>query len=294
MKRIAVTGGSGSPERGIGAVVVRMLAEKGFEVVNLDILPPRQEIGEFRHVDLTNYGDAFACLHGCDTVVHLASNANPDFDHFTGAQRFHTNTLATYNVFQAAIELKMEKVVWASSETVLGFPYDTYVPDLLPTHDDDPAIPTGSYGMAKVVCEHLAEHLNRVHGMPFIGLRFSNIYYDTTADHPTAYANLPPFWATPARKKFNLWGYVDNRDIAQGIWKALETDIRGARNYTLAAADTNMPQSNRELLALAFPGKDIKLRPGTGDHDTLIGIDRARAELGYDPQYSWRDILGEP
>ncbi len=290
MKTIAVTGGSGSPERGIGAVIVKMLADKGYEVVNLDIAPPRQDVGSFRHVDLTHYGDTFACLHGCDAVVHLAANANPDFDHFTGAKRFHTNTLATYNVFQAAVALGMEKVVWASSETVLGFPYDKHVPDLLPTHDDEPAIPTGSYGISKAVCEEMAAHFFRLHGMPILGLRFSNIYYDIEG-HETGYDQLPPYWETPEEKKFNLWGYVDSRDIAQGIWLALQADIRSARNYTLAAADTNMKMTNEELLERCFPG--TKLRPGTGPHDTLIGIDRARDELGYQPQYSWRDILGE-
>lgn len=288
MKKIAVTGGSGSPERGIGATIVKTLAEQGYNPVNLDILPPRQDVGEFRHVDLTHYGDTFAALHGCDAVIHLAANARPDFDHFTGAQRFHTNTLAAYNVFQSAVAQNMEKVVWASSETVLGFPYDKFVPDLMPTHDDDPTIPTGSYGISKAVTENLAEHLNRVHGMPFIGLRFSNIYYDIPG-HETGYDQLPPAWDDPASKKFNLWGYVDHRDIAQGVIKALHSELKSARNYTLAAADTNMKLTNSELLDLCFPG--TKLRDGTGPHDTLIGIDRARAELGYDPQYSWRDYL---
>ncbi|HEY8594109.1 MAG TPA: NAD(P)-dependent oxidoreductase [Devosiaceae bacterium] len=289
MKTIAVTGGTGSRERGIGPVVLNALRERGYQVFNLDIAAPAPGAQDFRQVDLTRYGDTFAALSGADAVVHLAANANPDFDHFTGAQRFHTNTLSTYNVFQAAIAQGMQKVVWASSETVLGFPYDTYVPPELPTHDDDPAVPTGSYGISKAVCENLAEHLYRMHGMPIIGLRFSNIYYDIPG-HETGYDRLPAFWDRPADKKFNLWGYVDSRDIAQGVWRALESDIRAARNYTLAAADTNMPQTNQELLAECFAG--VKLRPGTGPHDTLIGIDRARKELGYTPQYSWRDILG--
>ena len=290
MKRIAVTGGSGSPERGIGAVIVRMLAEKGYEVVNLDIAPPRQDVGEYRRVDLTHYGGTFAALYGCDSVVHLAANANPDLDHFTGAQRFHTNTLAAYNVFQAAVAQGMKRVVWGSSETVLGYPYDKFVPETVPTHDDDPAIPTGSYGISKAVTENLAEHLHRVHGVDFIGLRFSNIYYDIPG-HDTGYDQLPPYWDKPEEKKFNLWGYVDSRDVAQGVLKALTSSVKGARNYTLAAADTNMKLTNTELLARCFPG--VKLKPGTGPHDTLIGIDRARDELGYAPQYSWRDILGE-
>lgn len=288
MKRIAVTGGSGSPERGIGAAIVRRLAEEGYEVVNLDIAPPRQDIGAFRHVDLTHYGNTYAALSGCDALVHLAANANPDFDHFTGAQRFHTNTLAAYNAFQAAIAHGMEKVVWASSETVLGFPYDKVIPPLVPTHDDDPPIPTGSYGMSKVVTETLCEHMNRVHGMPFIGLRFSNIYYDIDG-HETGYDHLPPYWDRPEDKMFNLWGYVDYRDVVDAVMLGLGSTITGARNFTIAAADTNMKLTNEELVARFLPG--AALRPGTGPFDTLIGIDRARDELGYAPKHSWRDYL---
>ncbi|MCB9992616.1 MAG: NAD(P)-dependent oxidoreductase [Hyphomicrobiaceae bacterium] len=291
MKKIIVTGGSGTPERGVGATIVRDLLDRGYEVRNLDILPPRANPdAEYRAVDLSHYGDTFANIHGADAIVHLAANAKPDFDHFTGAQRFHLNTLMAYNVFQSAVALGIERVVWASSETVLGYPYDT-PPALVPTHDDDPPIPTGSYGLSKVVTETLAAHLNRLHGTTFIGLRFSNIYYENAPGSETDYRHLPPFWDRPEEKKFNLWGYVDHRDIAQGVYLALTSPVTGARNYTLAAADTNMKLTNEELVARCFPG--TKIRPGTGPHDTLIGIDRARAELGYDPQYSWRTVLGE-
>lgn len=288
MKTIAVTGGTGSPERGIGPVIVDMLREKGFEVINLDIKVPASGYDDFRQVDLTHYGDTFAALTGCDAVVHLAANAEPDKDHFTGAQRFHVNTLSTYNVFQAAATLGMEKVVWASSETVLGFPFEEHVPALLPTRDDEPAIPTGSYGISKAVCENLATHIHRMHGLPIIGLRFSNIYYDIPG-HLTGYDHLPDYWDKPEVKKVNLWGYVDARDVAQGVWLALNKQIEGTANYTLAAADTNMKLTNEELLARFYP--TAKLRPGTGPHDTLIGIDLAREELGYEPHHSWRDHL---
>ncbi len=288
LKRIAVTGGSGSPERGVGATIVKALSQQGYKVVNLDIQPPRQSVGEFRHVDLTHYGDTFACLSGCDAVVHLAANANPDRDHFTGAQRFHTNTLAAYNVFQAAIAQGMKKIVWASSETVLGWPFDKHVPPVIPTNDDDPAIPTGSYGISKAVTETLAEHLFRMHQIPIIGLRLSNVFYDIPG-HETGYDKLPAAWQKPETKKVNLWGYVDHRDVAQAVNKALQADIRAARNFTIAAADTCMQQTNQELIDLCFAGTN--LREGTGPHDTLIGIDRAKAELNYKPNHSWRDYI---
>ena len=61
---------------------------------------------------------------------------------------------------------------------------------LLPTIDEDPAIPTSSYGISKAVTEDLARHMHRAYGTTFVGLRFSNIFYDTPG-HVTGYDRLP-------------------------------------------------------------------------------------------------------
>jgi nucleoside-diphosphate-sugar epimerase len=288
--KIAVTGGTGSWDRGVGPVIIAALAAEGHEVVNLDrAVPGGIESRGFIRVDLTNYGDTFAALHGVEAVVHLAANGEPDWDHLSGAARFHVNTLCAYNVFQAAATMGLDKVVWASSETVLGFPFDKVHPKVLPTSDDDPPIPTSSYGISKAVTEDLARHMHRRYGTSFIGLRFSNIFYDTPG-HVTGYEKVESFWTDPLSRRFNLWGYVDSRDVAQAVVKALRSEVSGAENVTIAAADTIMVQPNAELVAAAFPG--CTLRPGTGDHETLISIAKARALFGYEPQYSWRSVLG--
>lgn len=287
--KVAVTGGTGSWDRGAGPVIIAALEGEGHEVVNLDrAVPGGIESRGFIRVDLTNYGDTFAALHGVDAVVHLAANGEPDWDHLSGAARFHVNTLCAYNVFQAAVTMELEKVVWASSETVLGFPFDRVKPTLLPTSDEDPPIPTSSYGISKAVTEDLARHMHRRYGTSFIGLRFSNIFYDTP-EHTTGYDKIEGFWADPISRSFNLWGYVDSRDVAQAAVKALSPDVTGAHNVTIAAADTIMTQTNEELVAAAFPG--CVLRQGTGPHETLISIARARQLLGYEPRYSWRTVL---
>jgi nucleoside-diphosphate-sugar epimerase len=287
--RVAVTGGTGSWDRGIGPVVVAALKAKGHGVTNLDrVAPGGIERPGFIKVDLTDYGQTFAAMHGHDAVIQLAANGEPDWDHVSGAARFHVNTLIAYNVFQAACFLGMKKVVWASSETVLGFPFDV-APKVLPTNDDDPPIPTSSYGISKAVTENLAGHMNRQYGVPFVGLRFSNIFYDT-AGHPTSYERIPKYWDNPHSRKFDLWGYVDSRDTADACVQALESDVTGADVMTIAAPDTIMRQTNAELVAECFPG--CRILPGTGDHDTLISIDAARRLIGYDPKWTWRKVLG--
>ncbi|MEQ1900854.1 MAG: NAD(P)-dependent oxidoreductase [Devosia sp.] len=287
--KIAVTGGTGSWDRGSGPVIIKALEEAGHEVTNIDRTAPGIERSGFIRADLTDYGQTFAALYGHDAVVQLAANGEPDWDHLSGAARFHVNTLIAYNVFQAACHQGMKKVVWASSETVLGFPYDRVTPTILPTSDDDPPIPTGSYGISKAVTEDLARHMNRRFGIPFVGLRFSNIYYDTP-DHTTSYEKIPSFWADPKLRMFNLWGYVDSRDVAQACVKSIDANIKDAPVMTIAAPDTIMRQTNAELVAAAFPG--CTLRPGTGEHETLASIQKARDLIGYDPQWTWRKVLG--
>lgn len=288
--KVIVTGGTGSWDRGLGPVVITALEAKGHSVTNLDrAVPGGIERAGFIRTDLTDYGQTFAAMYGHDAVIQLAAHGEPDWDHVSGAARFHTNSLIAYNVFQAACTLGMKKVVWASSETVLGFPFDKVQPKVLPTSDDDPPIPTGSYGISKANTEDLARHMNRRHGVPFIGLRFSNIFYDSPG-HPTSYERVPSFWDDPKSRMFNLWGYVDSRDTADSCVQALEVPTTGAQVMTIAASDTIMRQPNAELVAAAFPG--CTLRPGTGPHDTLISIDKARQVIGYNPQWTWRRVLG--
>jgi hypothetical protein len=92
---------------------------------------------------------------------------------------------------------------------------------------------------------------------------------------------------SPALRRWNLWGYVDSRDVAQACRLAVEAQLSGAHRFLVAAADTIMTATNSELLADQFP--DLELTRPVGDHETLLSIDKARAMLGYAPQYSWRD-----
>jgi nucleoside-diphosphate-sugar epimerase len=90
----------------------------------------------------------------------------------------------------------------------------------------------------------------------------------------------------PFLRKWNLWSYVDARDVAQSCRLALEADISGAEAFIIAAADTVMDRANRDLLAEVFPG--VPLREGTGEFESLLSSAKAGKMLGYRPQYSWR------
>jgi nucleoside-diphosphate-sugar epimerase len=274
---IVVTGGSGKA----GRAVVADLAERGEDVLSVDLAPSPAVASEQLQADLTDFGQAVEALRGARAVVHLAAIPAPGLkpDELT----FRVNTTSSYNVFSAALLLGLERVVWASSETVLGLPFEREAPAYAPIDEEHPPLPNSSYALSKLLSEEMARQLHRWSGVPFVGLRFSNIM------EPHDYERFPSFWDDATLRRWNLWGYVDAADVAQSCRLALEADVGGAEVLIVAAADTVMQRPSRELMAEVYP--DVPVRDGVEGHDTLLSIANARRVLGYDPQWSWRDRL---
>ena len=133
-----------------------------------------------------------------------------------------------------------------------------------------------------MLSEELGRQLHRWTGTPYVALRFSNIMelHD--------YGRFPSFWTDASLRRWNLWGYVDARDVAESCRLALEADI-AAEHLIVAAGDTVMNRPSRELMAEVFP--TVPYTPTAGDFDTLLSIQKARRLLGYEPQWSWRDHI---
>ncbi|ONI84703.1 UDP-glucose 4-epimerase [Saccharothrix sp. ALI-22-I] len=280
--RVVVTGGSGK----LGRAVVADLVATGWEVVVVDRVVPAAPLAPTTRVDLTDYGqvvEAFTAIDdrytGVDAVVHLAAIPGPGVA--TNATIFHNNTTSTYNVFAAARQAGIRNVVWASSETLLGLPFDT-PPPYLPVDEDYPARPETSYALAKHLEETMAAEFCRWQpDLKATGLRFSNVM------EPGDYAAFPSFDADPGLRSWNLWGYIDARDGAQAVRRALERDGVGLEVFIIANADTVMSKPTADLVAERLP--DVPLRRPLEGNETLLSIDKARRLLGYEPQHSWRD-----
>lgn len=279
--RIAVTGGNGK----LGSEVVRTLEAAGHFVVVLDVVGARSDT--FSRVDLTDYGqviDAFFSIDsrhdGLDAIVHLA--ALPAGGLAADSATFANNMLSTFNVFQAARRAGIKKVVYASSETLLGIPFDID-PPYAPLDEKYPSRPESTYSVVKHLEEELAQkHVRWDPELSVTALRFSNVL-DTTD-----YANdFPKYQTDPKLRRWNLWGYIDTRDGAQAVLKSLENAGPGFDTFIIAAADTVMTMSSAELMAAEFP--DVEITRELGANETLLSIDKARRILGYSPEHSWRD-----
>ncbi len=265
-----------------GSPSPRILGATEMQVTSLyvgDLRAPQEPLSPFLGVDLSDLGQTVEALRGADTVVHLGVIPAPG--RRSEEVTFRNNIISTYNVFNAATLLGLRRIVSASSEQTLGLPFDRKKPAYAPIDEDHLLYPESSYALSKVLGEEMARQVNRWTGVPIVSLRFPTIM------EPHDYAQFPAFQDDPQRRKWNLWGHVDARDVAQNCRLGLEADIQGAEAFIIAAADTVMERPNKELMAMVFPG--APLRAGIGANETLLSIDKARRLLGYAPAHSWRD-----
>ncbi|WIJ24417.1 NAD-dependent epimerase/dehydratase family protein [Devosia sp. RR2S18] len=285
MAKVLVTGGSGK----LGRAVLKDLVAHGYDVLNLDQQSLAEPTCPSVKVDLTNFGEVASAILGgvderggpFDAVVHLAAIPAPGLA--ANARTFTNNVPSTYNVLEACRLAKIRNVVIASSETVLGLPFDN-PPPYAPVDEEYFPRPESAYSLGKLVDETIAAQFCRWDPeLRICALRFSNVMY------PEDYAKFPKFDNDPRARKWNLWGYIDARDGAQAVRRAIQADFTGFEAFIIANADTVMSRSNMSLLAEVFP--DVPTKGNISTNSTLLAIDKAKRLLGYSPQYSWRNEI---
>ena len=277
--RIIVTGGSGKA----GRWVVKHLREAGHSVLNVDWTHDGSQHGRCLVADLTDPGQCYDALAGAGAVVHLAAIPAPEVR--PAAETFRINMISTYNVFAAAEAHQLARVVYASSETILGLPFDD-PPAFAPIDETHPPRPESSYALAKLAGETIAAQFARRSGTPHVGLRISNIM------EPPDYQAFPGYWDDARLRRWNLWGYVDARDVALACELALTADVQGHEIAIVAAADTVMTRDSASLMAEVYPS--VRLSRELRGRETLLSIERAREMLGYEPRFSWTDEVAGP
>ncbi|GAB2455398.1 nucleoside-diphosphate-sugar epimerase [Conyzicola lurida] len=276
--RIAVTGSTGK----LGRATVERLRADGHDVIGLDIAGAPGP--GFTRVDFTDYGqtlDAFLGIDsrhsGLDAVVHLA--AIPVNGLVPDVTTFHNNLTVSFNVFQAAMRAGIDTVVYASSITAMGFPFDE-APAALPL-DETVTAANNTYGLGKVLEEAMVAQLVRWNpALSITALRFTNV---VTADEYGSFARA----ADPGYRRSLMFSYIDARDGALAVSLALEHAEPGLEVYNIAASDSGSAVPTAELLALHFAA--VPVTKELGEFETLMSIDKARSRLGFEPEYLWRE-----
>lgn len=231
--------------------------------------------------DLTNPDDCRRAVEGVDAIIHIGANPwlSPD--------TFRNNTVGTYNLLEAAREIGIKRMVFASSNCALGHCArisSPFIPDYLPIDEEHPSRVEDNYGLSKLVNEQTLAAFASAYGLESYALRLAWCW----GDEQYQWRFDKPF--DPANHIGGFWAYVDMRDVAQAFRKALQAPTMEAAACVplyINAADTMADEPSAELLERYYPqlanhGFELE------GHASFFSWRAAQEAIGYEPEHSWR------
>ncbi len=281
--RVIVTGSSGF----LGRHVAARLLGAGHAVRGIDANPPPPHAGDWAHVtaDLTSLAAALELVRDADAAVHIAAIPRPTGR--TAGEVFHTNVAAAFNVVEATRLAGIPRLVYASSFSVLGYPFGQpfMPPKALPVDEATPVHAQDAYGLSKWLGEEIVEAAVRGGGISAVSLRMPWV------QSPETFATQIGPRRQTADAVRDLWSYIDVRDAAEGFRLALDWQGEGHLRVFLAADDTYLAEETGPALARALP--DVPLQRPLHGCTGLIDSGLARSALGFMAAHSWRDYPDE-
>lgn len=289
-KTVFFTGGAGF----IGMHVIPMLLERDYHVRLFDNMfrGDRDKVAELvdtGRVELIDqdvrYGGAVhAAMKGCESVIHFAavsinkSQADP-------YESIDINTVGNNNVFAAAADHGVRRLVFASSASVYGNP------EKLPMHEDDPLHPLTPYCISKRAGEDLLGFYQRRAGLSWIALRFFNVYGEgqkTTAYYTSVINHFvarllrgePPIIDGKGEQSMD---FIHVHDIARATVLALEA----RRDNLPINIGTGTETSVASLARILINAVGLDIEPQFNPREVLVArraadVTRAREVLGFD------------
>ncbi len=281
--KILVTGGSGL----VGKYVVDELLQHHHTVGVLDIQEPKQNTVRFHHTDVLNLEDVTAALKGYDAVIHMAGIPHPLND--PAEKVFHLNVNGTFNVLEASARNGIQKVVFTSSESTLGFAFtkNSMSPEYIPIDERHPLRPQDPYGLSKVIGEQICRTYSAQYGIRTVCLREPWIWVPEEKEI-LFYKQLV---AEYQQWHKNLWTYVHVFDVAQAHRLAVEKDLDALHEQFFITAKENwVEKDSRELVHHSYPAT-TSFNENFSGAQAIISHEKARRMLGYVPHYSRHDLF---
>jgi nucleoside-diphosphate-sugar epimerase len=275
--KIVLTGAAGV----LGAPLHRVLVDAGHGVRGVDRVVREDLPFNVEIADLLDREVSYELLAEADAVVHLANHSS---EWLPDKQRLlNENVSMNTNVFQAACELGIKKVVFASSIQAIGAAGkrgDEDVPTLayLPIDGELPAKPTNVYGLSKQLSEEMLRYYAREADMSCVALRFPFLARSQKS------ANRFGHGASTDRIN-EAWSYLSIADACALIVSILSTSLPGFRIYCPAARDNGLGQPVAQLISRYFPTTPLKQPLET--MQSLIDISGICADTGWEPQDQW-------
>jgi UDP-glucose 4-epimerase len=283
--RVLITGAGGN----LGRVLAPALEEKGHEPILLDNRELKTPY-PFIQGDVRDSNTVKKAAEKVDAIVHAAALHGIHLAKYTPEDFWSLNVTGTHHVYEAALQQDISKVVFCSTMGVYGqsIPYreDAYSQ----VTEELPLLPIDTYGLSKRVGENISEYYQRKHGISTISLRLGMF--------------VPEDFIRYGLRL--LKGGVDDRDVAQAFILALEnTDIAwDAFNIMSEVPFTETDEKEllsnpRAVLEKYYSGANEIFEQKKVNVEEIMGIwgptywpvEKARKELGYQPNYNFRGYL---
>ena len=254
-------------------------------MVNVDVAdrPDLELPGEFCRVDLTDAGKVYDALFQFrpEGICHLAANPAPSGQ--AQIDVFDNNVVSAHNIMQAAGDLGVSRVVYASSEMATGLLTDGTTPTRIPFDESERRPSPNAYALSKYLSEVIADSLAvRYPQTAWVGLRINNVI------PPDSYDRFQAEWVDPGRSQGNFWSYIDARDVGTAYRAALEGTSRGHEVCLIAAADTRAKRDLRSLMAEFYDGYD-SFADDYENPKSAFDCTKMRTLFGWSPSHSWRE-----
>jgi nucleoside-diphosphate-sugar epimerase len=295
----------------MGGYVLRNLLRAGHAIRAFSRSRPFNEGVEFVEGDVLDASHLQSACRGCDAIVHLAVAR---YGKVENGYLMSVNVAGTTNVLEAAVREKVGKVVFASSNAVLGFTYQKrpLVPKYFPIDEEHPCEPQDVYGLSKLMGELACKSYSDAYGTKTICLRINTNWYLDREGAEIALGSrwlqgmtVEELWKTrylhcieasepvedwpvpgPPPPWNNLWCVTDARDGADAFRLALENDNIVHDVFLINGNDTCSNVETRSLLARFYP--TIPMKAQLEGFASLVSHQKATKLLGYNPHFSWR------
>jgi len=281
-KRVLLTGAAG----GLGRHVCGELHGRGYDVVALDVRPREVDVPvEIHAVDLTQSDVAASWMQGVDAVVHLANHPNEKVK--PPRPLLAENLTMNVNVFQAAFERSVPRVIFASSVQVIASEASVsrtesrFAHAYLPLDSDVPANPRNHYGMSKRLSENMLEMFCAL-GLPSaVSLRLP--WLCEPQDLERAVERAPttveqPVGETRMRQMFSM---LPKQEAARLIAMVIEADLPGHRIYFPSETRHYARMPLPEMIERYYP--DVQLKRPADQINTLVDISKITEDIGWSP-----------
>lgn len=273
---IAITGALGRLGRYVAAAFTPQ-----HTVRPIDLGPP----AECRQADVRDLPSLLAAFQDIEIVIHLgAIDKSVAVD---DAATMQVNAVGTWNVFEAARQTGVRRIVHCSSSSAIGVDQTNPAipPAYLPIDEQHPAHPTDAYGLSKLCGERIAESFSRRH-LEVIVIRPCFVSFPDQTDFMAG----KPGPAGRSEPMPYLRAYVGPEDCARGFLAAATVAYGGFETFFLAAADTFATEPTVPRLEALY-GTAIPLRDQALYRDnpraSPISHAAARARLGWMPTTKW-------